>query len=65
MLNEAIADFNRSYEMSTTEDRKRNSVIYLAKAYYALGNTEEATKWMKLLKGENYNVLEESEVEKV
>jgi len=65
MVKEAIADFSRSYEMSATEDRKRNSVIYLAKMYYLLGDNDEATKWMKLLKGENYSMLQESDIEKV
>jgi tetratricopeptide (TPR) repeat protein len=56
-LEKAIIDFKKSYEMSSTDERKRNNVIYLAKCYHTLGITEEFEKWMKLLKGDTSDTL--------
>jgi tetratricopeptide (TPR) repeat protein len=56
-LENAIIDFKKSYEMSITEERKRNNIIYLAKCYHTLGMTEEFEKWMKLLKGDTSGAL--------
>jgi tetratricopeptide (TPR) repeat protein len=58
-LDNAIVDFKKSYDMSTTEERKRNNVIGLAKCYYALGNTDEFEKWMKLLQGDSSGLFED------
>ncbi|HEY2582389.1 MAG TPA: tetratricopeptide repeat protein [Mucilaginibacter sp.] len=56
-LDKAIADFKKSYEMGSTEERKRNSVLGLARCYYTQGMTEEYEKWMKLLKGNTSDLV--------
>jgi len=49
-LEKAILDFKKSFEMATTDDKKRRSGLGLARCYFMIGEVDESNKWMGLIK---------------
>ncbi len=45
----AIADFKESYKFSTSEDGRKRYITELVRSYNAVGNSDEANRWMKLM----------------